>query len=208
MAGRAVLQVDQAAYLSGANLSGANLSSEDLRGANLSGANLSGADLSGANLRQALLIGARLLYARLEGAYLLGADLRDATLTGASLEHVGLVRTNLEGATISNCRVYGISAWDVILNDETKQLDLVVTPEGEPVLSVDNLEVAQFMYLLTSVRFKTLENQGFPVAVYISVFSIRLQLPSNIAFLKYRSREHVYSGRSNAALLPIPGEPG
>jgi Pentapeptide repeats (8 copies) len=143
MAGRAVLQVDQAAYLSGANLSGANLSSEDLRGANLSGANL-----SGANLRQALLIGARLLYARLEGAYLLGADLRDATLTGASLEHVGLVRTNLEGATISNCRVYGISAWDVILNDETKQLDLVVTPEGEPVLSVDNLEVAQFMYLL------------------------------------------------------------
>jgi hypothetical protein len=61
---------------------------------------------------------------------------------------------------------------------------------------------------LTSVRFKTLENQGFPVAVYISVLSIRLQLPSNIAFLKYRSREHVYSGRSNAALLPIPGEPG
>src|ERR1035441_10669486 len=61
---------------------------------------------------------------------------------------------------------------------------------------------------ITSVRFKTLENQGFPVAVYISVLSIRLQLPSNIAFLKYRSREHVYSGRSNAALLPIPGEPG
>ncbi len=141
------------ADLNGANLSGANLSDAKLRGADLRGANLSDADLSCADLSLAQLIGARLLNARLEGAYLHSADLRDATLTGANLEHVGLVRTNLEGATISNCRVYGISAWDVRLDGKTKQLNLIMTPEDQQSdISVDDLEVAQFIYLLINNR--------------------------------------------------------
>jgi hypothetical protein len=32
--------------------------------------------------------------------------------------------------------------------DEVSQLDLIITPDNEPTITVDNLEVAQFIYLL------------------------------------------------------------
>jgi hypothetical protein len=32
-----------------------------------------------------------------------------------------------------------------------KQQNLVITPHGEPAVTVDNIEVAQFIYLITSV---------------------------------------------------------
>ena len=57
-----------------------------------------------------------------------------------------LVGTNFTGADLTGCRVYGISAWDLKL-DEAEQKDLIIT-RGEPEITVDNLEVAQFIYLL------------------------------------------------------------
>jgi hypothetical protein len=59
-----------------------------------------------------------------------------------------LVRTNLQNAVLTGCRVYGISAWNVKLSKDTKQQDLVITPPEEPTVVVDNIEVAQFVYLL------------------------------------------------------------
>jgi hypothetical protein len=43
--------------------------------------------------------------------------------------------------------VYGISAWDVRLEGAI-QSNLVITPPDESAIQVDNLEVAQFIYLL------------------------------------------------------------
>jgi hypothetical protein len=51
-------------------------------------------------------------------------------------------------ATLTGCRVYGISAWDVKLSERTKQQDLIITPAQEPAVTIDDLEVAQFVYLL------------------------------------------------------------
>jgi hypothetical protein len=49
----------------------------------------------------------------------------------------------------SRCRVYGVSAWDLDLQNVTDQSDLQITRDGEPhKITVDNLEVAQFVYLL------------------------------------------------------------
>ena len=42
------------------------------------------------------------------------------------------------------CRVYGISAWNVHLAG-AYQVDLVITPPDEPEITVDNIEVAQFI---------------------------------------------------------------
>jgi hypothetical protein len=108
------------------------LSRADLIGANLTEANLSRADLTEANLRaaclsRASLSGACLSRAQLTRAIFVGTDLTDADLTG--------------------CRIYGISAWDLKL-EGTKQQNLVITPAGEPEIIVDDLEVAQFIYLL------------------------------------------------------------
>ena len=140
------------AYLSGANLSGANLSGAYLGGAYLSGANLSDANLSGANLIGANLTGANLTGANLSGAYLSranlsGANLTSADLTEADLSRTGLVETDFTNATITGCRTYGASAWNVTLAG-TVQHNLVITKEGEPVVTVDGLEVGQFIYLI------------------------------------------------------------
>ena len=59
-----------------------------------------------------------------------------------------LVEANLTGADLTGCRVYGVSAWNVKLSKDTKQQDLVITDRGEPEVTVDNIEVAQFVYLL------------------------------------------------------------
>jgi hypothetical protein len=45
------------------------------------------------------------------------------------------------------CHVYGIATWDVRVEGAI-QRDLVITPDEEPAITVDDLEVAQFVYLL------------------------------------------------------------
>lgn len=130
------------ADLKDAELTKANLFGVDLRGANLSRANLSGADLSKTNLS-----GADIREANLSGADLFGADLRDADLAGVILFGARLVQTNLVGARLTGCYIYGISAWNLELAD-AEQSDLIITRYDEPVVTVDNLEVAQFIYLM------------------------------------------------------------
>jgi hypothetical protein len=58
-----------------------------------------------------------------------------------------LVKTNLTGATLTGYWIYGISAWSLNLKG-AKQWNLNVSDENEPAIMVDNLEVAQFIYLL------------------------------------------------------------
>ena len=136
------------ADLSDANLSQANLVGADLREANLSQANLSGANLYLANLGGADLGGADLRKANLSGALLIEANLREADLSDANLVWANLVLTNLENAALTGCRIWGISAWDVKLSEGTKQQGLIITPKDQPAVTVDDLEVAQFVYLL------------------------------------------------------------
>lgn len=75
------------------------------------------------------------------------ADLSLADLSTAHLLLASLVETNFENANLSDCRVYGISAWDLKL-ENAKQSNLIITHPNEPTITMDNLEVAQFIYLL------------------------------------------------------------
>lgn len=112
-------------YFIGANLNGANFKNADLRGASLMLTNLTGANFEGANL---------------EGANLQGAQLIDA---------------NFEGANISNAAVYGASVWEVNLKNCIQE-NLIVTQQSNlngyyklmPIITVDNLQIAQFIYLM------------------------------------------------------------
>jgi hypothetical protein len=152
--------------LSHVDLSDAWLCGSDLRGANLSGAclsnanlchdfgrvDLSDADLSDADLYQANLTGAVLERANLYNAFLGEATLRKANLSGAdlrdsNLEGANLVESVLDRAKLAGSRVYGVSVWKASL-ESAEQRNLVVTPEGEPAITVDDLRVAQFIYLI------------------------------------------------------------
>ena len=54
----------------------------------------------------------------------------------------------MEDATLTDARVYGISAWDLKLKGAI-QRELIITPADAPsTITVDDLEVAQFIYLL------------------------------------------------------------
>ena len=135
------------ANLSEADLCGAYLDGAHLGWANLRGANLAGASFGHANLEKANLIGANLREAKLIWTDLRGANLGEADLSRANLSGATLVRTNLEEANLTACYVFGISVWNVRLEGAI-QSNLVITPGGESPIQVDNLEVAQFIYLL------------------------------------------------------------
>jgi uncharacterized protein YjbI with pentapeptide repeats len=124
------------------DLSGASLRRLPFVGYNLCGAVLREADLSRADLSQADLRDALLGRANLELTRLAGADLR-----GADLQRAMLLETDLSDANLTGCRVYGASVWALQLAGSV-QRSLIITPRDEPTITADDLEVAQFIYLL------------------------------------------------------------
>jgi hypothetical protein len=117
-------------------------------GAKLSEAHLYRADLSRANLSQAGVFQANLTGANLSEALLFHADLRGADLTKADLCWAQLNKTDLCNATLFGSYIYGASVWDIKVNDQIRQQDLVITELGEAKVTVDNIKVGQFIYLL------------------------------------------------------------
>ncbi len=77
---------------------------------------------------------------------------KDTNFIGSSfyftyLEHMQLVANNFINTKMDSCFVYGISSWDLIL-DGSEHKNLIITKEDQPNISVDNIELAQFIYLL------------------------------------------------------------
>jgi uncharacterized protein YjbI with pentapeptide repeats len=130
-----------------ADLRNAQLFETKFRRADFSHADLSQASLGEANFIDANLSGSNLSDAYLTGAVLSGTNLSGANLSGAYLYRTILVNTDLTRANLSNCFIYGIAAWNVHLEDAI-QKNLVITLAHEPTITVDNLEVAQFIHLL------------------------------------------------------------
>lgn len=109
-------------------------------------------DFKDGRLRRAIFEGAMMPGARFRNANLQRADFTNAYLKygdfrGADLRGATLVDADLSFADISGSKVYGASVWNVNLK-RAKQKDIIITKDGEPTITVDNLEVAQFIYLL------------------------------------------------------------
>ena len=135
-----------------ANLRGATLRKTDLRNAFMVGADVSEADLSGAGLISAHCRGTTFRSSKLVGASLRASDFRaacleDADLSGADLTAATFVDTDLTGASLTGAQVYGLSAWNLLLTG-TKQSDLIITKSDESRITVDDVKLAQFTYLL------------------------------------------------------------
>jgi Pentapeptide repeats (8 copies) len=130
------------ALLVRADLSGSKLRHANLADANLHEALLVRADLSGSLLERADLSGSRLERADLSETDLNSANLDKTNLTGAVL-----LNADLRGASILDAIVFGVSIWNV-RTDGAQQMNLIITPPNESPVTVDNLEVAQFIYLI------------------------------------------------------------
>jgi hypothetical protein len=134
--------------LSEASLPGADLRGADLRAANFSEANLYAANLIAANLGVANFGRANLSWADLSSADLSWANLSGADLSSADLFYARLVGVDITNANLTSCRIFGASVWGLKLSDQTRQRDLIITRRDEPEITVDDIEVAQFVYLL------------------------------------------------------------
>ncbi len=147
-------------FLRETQLSNAKLIKAAIRDADLSGANLTASDLTEAALNRSTLIETNLFSATLHGAVLddanlRGANLRQVNLRGASLRYTILADANLSGADLTGCSIYGVSVWNTKLVGAI-QKDLDITPSSaaaqfvrKPALTVDHMEAAQFLYLLS-----------------------------------------------------------
>ena len=140
------------ANLGGANLGKASLVETNLSDAELRGANLGNADLGKANLYQARISFASLRGANLSEANLTSANLNRADLTGADLRRATLTQATLIGASVdaakvSESKVYGVNVWDLV-GEFGEQEDLIVTRSDQPIITVDSIKIAQFIYLI------------------------------------------------------------
>jgi uncharacterized protein YjbI with pentapeptide repeats len=145
------------ANLEGAVLEGAILTNVNLEGSFLYQSNFQNATLSNSSLKNAYIVESNLSKANLEYSILIeacfnqsnltDANLTHANLTGCGLEGTLMIRTNLSNTIFNGCKVYGISVWDV-KGEIGEQKDLVVTSKSIERLTVDNIKVAQFIYLL------------------------------------------------------------
>lgn len=165
------------AILENAQVAGAVLNRSDFSDAKLSTAYFSGSHLYHAIFRNADLFqsdfsNTGLGHADFTRAYLVEvnlnlANMQDANLTEANLQKAILVQTNLEGAILTNACIYGVSAWDlkgvpkeqsnlVITQDPTYLLYKTGSSKKAGAITVDNLQVAQFIYLL--LNRQTLRN--------------------------------------------------
>jgi hypothetical protein len=165
------------AELDGFDLHGARMRYAYLRGAKLRNANLSNADLTRSDLCEATLIGADLRGASLGRSNLYRANFFQVNFTGADLSGASLVAAtfvecDFTGVNLSGCRVYGTSVWKVKMLDAL-QTDLCITPKDEPTVQVDNLAMAQFIYLLlnnANIR-EVLDNITAKVVLILGRFS-------------------------------------
>jgi uncharacterized protein YjbI with pentapeptide repeats len=132
----------QSAVLSGADARNATFYKANIKEANLTGARCVDAEFAEADLTRAVLEGADLERANFNRASLVGARLAGANLTTATL-----VGTDLRDADLQGCRTYGLSAWDVRL-EGAQQRGLIITPSDTAAITLDWLEVAQFVYLI------------------------------------------------------------
>ena len=144
------------ALLCSCKLSGANLYWACLEEADANNAEFEHCNLDKVNFGVAGLEAARFVHCSVNDASLFRCDLtdtrfEDTSVVGCDLTHARLVRTKFVRGTLSKCSIYGVSVWDLLAEDVAVS-ELSITPDGEPSITVDDLDVAQFLYLV-------LENQ-------------------------------------------------
>jgi uncharacterized protein YjbI with pentapeptide repeats len=144
------------------NFGGTVLSYCELKNTDLSGSNFSGADFFNANLEKAILRNANLFMTTICNANLKEANLQSSNLTistfqGSDLTNSNfslttMVKTNFCDANISGSSIYGCSVWDIKVDDRTVQNNLSISEKDEYILTVDDLEIAQFINLLLGYK--------------------------------------------------------
>lgn len=130
------------ANFTNATLCNTDLTHTDLQSASFENAQLKNANLTYAKFNRANLRNTNLSYSNLNFVDFSESDLRGTELIGASL-----INTCVAKAKISGSSVYGINIWD-LEGEFEEQKDLIIESKSAQPITVDNIKVAQFIYLI------------------------------------------------------------
>ena len=154
------------------NFEGVNFSNTDLHMASLrncffhnccfDGAKITFADLVDANFCSCSFKNANMRVTKIGSAIFDNCTFEDSDLsycsaektsfinskfTNTLLEHINFVSCDFSNTQMKECHVYGVSSWDLNLENAVQE-NLIITKDEQPTITVENIELAQFIYLM------------------------------------------------------------
>ena len=146
----------------GINLSDADVLHATAEGLDLHGAVIEDTVFDEGDFSRASFAGATFRRTRFTKTILTGASFDGASFVDCNLDRVNLVGASFQVKEITETVVYGIAAWDLKTDPNMRQSKLVVErtygfysemiAAGTVPLTVDDIELAQFVYYLTNHR--------------------------------------------------------
>ncbi len=145
---------------SGMNLSGVLVQRAFAEGLNLRDSIFEDAHFEEGDFSRANFSGATFRNTKFNKTILTGAVFDGATFVNCSLNRVNLVEASFRVKEITETVVYGLSAWDMAVDEESKQSKLVIEKtydlysdliaQGKVPMTVDDIELAQFIHYLSN----------------------------------------------------------
>jgi len=78
---------------------------------------------------------------------IINSELNKTILNRVDFRNTQLTSDIFTDCDLSKSKIFGVSAWKLSLINTTQE-DLRISDDGEPKITIDNIEVAQFIYLL------------------------------------------------------------
>lgn len=122
--------------------------------ANLTRATIRGSSLQNANCEHAVLHDVRIADSSLDGSNFQfvdfsGAELVRTAVCGCDLSNARLVDCIVTDSDLSGSKVFGIAVWNTQLH-RTRQENLSISGGHDTAVTVDSLQLAQFIHILTT----------------------------------------------------------
>jgi len=141
------------AQLIGSSFKGANLLNTNFNSAKIEHGNFQGSYINQAKFKEANLLSVDFTNATIKNAYFansfcLKTKFINATLDSIIFNYASFVGAVFVNANIVNCSIFGISAWEIEMDEATVQKNLLI--QKKPRITVDDIELAQFIYLINN----------------------------------------------------------
>ncbi|RYE56169.1 MAG: pentapeptide repeat-containing protein [Sphingobacteriales bacterium] len=146
--------------LEGYHLDNSNFNQTSLRGCNLNNAWLAWCNFFHCDLSESTITNPEVDDLPFNDKRLMGVNIRWTTFACCKLDNVNFRHAVLEGARFHDCSlnganlseslINGLSAWGNTYDSSTLQDNLYITEMDKPILTVDNFEIAQFLFLISN----------------------------------------------------------
>ena len=134
------------------NLRNAKFSNPDIISADFTGSSLIGMEIISGNIDFCIFDVANFSKSIISETSLMGSsfyqtNLAESDFTDCRFKGSIFIETNIEQSTFKNCHIFGVSCWKM---EGTPKLikNLNISDSNENPITLDNLEMAQFLYLL------------------------------------------------------------